>query len=243
MTRLWQYVARSHRVVMVQRWGKGRYWDDAHFRYLEQFPDLMLFQRVAGLLIALGFLRGDEGAYFETFQWRWKFWADRSMGSLGSVSWSHPVWRKWRRRAVSMRLALIALLLAAPLSAQEQPVDSVSAEAVLNLMIPSGSFTVVGDTTVVENALTLTINLNDLTADQRLQMAQAAGQAVVPSEGFDWFKAGILVIGAGAVLAYYLKGETSYTFTNEVGQTVTVNHPCWPRSYGKDKPPVRCEDE
>lgn len=145
---------------------------------------------------------------------------------------------------MTKRLAIITasiVALAAPLSAQVAP-DSVTANAALTLMLPAGTFTVVGDTTLVENALTLNLNITGLSPEQRQELATAAGQAVVPQEGFDWFKAGILVIGAGAVLAYYLRGETSYTFINEQGQTVTVNHPCWPRSYGKGKPPITCEE-
>ena len=152
--------------------------------------------------------------------------------------------RKPPRPTAIGRGFLLLLALAAPLAAQE-PVrpDSVTANAALTLMLPAGTFTVVGDTTLVENSLTLNISIQDLTADQRQQMATAAGQAVVPDEGFDWFKAGVLVIAAGAVLAYHLKGETTYTFVNEVGQEVTVTHPCWPRSYGDDRPTTGCDDE
>ena len=143
-----------------------------------------------------------------------------------------------------MRTLLLALLLAAPLSAQEPTADSVTANAALTLMLPAGTFTVVGDTTLVENALTLNLNITGLSPEQRQELATAAGQAVLPQEGFDWFKAGILVIGAGAVLAYYLKGSTTYVW-EDGDQTVTVVHPCWPwSSYGKEKkPPVRCEQE
>ena len=87
MTELWQYIAAAH--------------DEGRPR---------VFLRLAGLLVALGFLHGDEGGTYASFTWCWTFWRQvpgPEMYEKGwrhyNLSWNHP-FRKLRRQGALRNL-------------------------------------------------------------------------------------------------------------------------------------------
>lgn len=153
---------------------------------------------------------------------------------------------------IRMTLALL-LLLAAPAAAQVQ--DTARATAELAISFEPGSIVVRGDTTLVYVGVahegdTLMVNAVD--------RASLALQAAILSEGMKqesgpptWFWGGVLVVAAGAVLAFAFKEErvtTTHTYTNinnyfptggqatdttTVVTTITRFPWCWPPGHCK----------
>lgn len=93
MTRFWQYVAGAH-AADRDTWGFHDEWlrDLVSVLVLEHkhFPRHMpWFSRIARLLVALGFLHGDEGGTYASMTWCWTFWRQAPGPKMHEYGWRH----------------------------------------------------------------------------------------------------------------------------------------------------------
>lgn len=110
-------------------------------------------------------------------------------------------------------IILAALLIAAPLSAQDPPVDTARATADLTLLLPTGAIVVQGDTTIYRQDMTVNVVLEDRRA--ATDAAEQAGAEKVAG-GYQWEARTALVLLGVFVYRYWKNGKAQFDITNDI---------------------------